>query len=71
MEREKLIEDLRRVTGGSAWISKRKLRTWLGMGDEKEKEFIRGLASRINGNRIEFFICDVADRVLEGIYETV
>lgn len=59
---ESLKEDLRSYTGGKAWISKRKLRTWLGYGDGKLETFINGLESRVNGNRIEYFIGDVAER---------
>lgn len=60
-----ITEDLRSFTGGKAWISKRKLRTWLGYGDDKLRVFIDGLESRVNGNRVEYFIGDVAERVLE------
>ena len=65
MCKESLTEDLRHYTGGKAWISKRKLRTWLGVGDEKLNEFLEGIDSRVNGNRVEYFIVDVAERVLE------
>lgn len=69
MKRESVVNDLREVTGGSAWMSKRKVRTWLGVGDEKLNEFLNGLSSRVNGNRIEYFIGDIADRVMEGVNE--
>ena len=65
MCKESLTEDLRSCAGGKAWISKRKLRTWLGVGDEKLNEFLEGIDSRVNGNRVEYFIVDVAERVLE------
>lgn len=64
---ERLTEDLRRFTGGKAWISKRKLRTWLGYGDAKLSAFLDGMAFRINGNRVEYFIGDVAKRCAEEI----
>ena len=35
------------------------------MGDEKLNEFLEGIDSRVNGNRVEYFIVDVAERVLE------
>ncbi len=65
MCKESLVEDLRSFTGGKAWISKRKLRTWLGYGDDKLKSFLYGLDSRVNGNRIEYFIGDVAEQVMK------
>ena len=65
MDKESLKEDLRSFTGGKAWISKRKLRTWLGVGDEKLNEFLKGVDSRVNGNRIEYFIGDIADEVMK------
>ena len=65
MDNESLKEDLRSFTGGKAWISKRKLRTWLGVGDEKLNEFLKGVDSRVNGNRIEYFIGDIADEVMK------
>ncbi len=65
MCKESLTEDLRSCTGGKAWISKRKLRTWLGVGDEKLNEFLEGIDSRVNGNRIEYFIGDIADEVMK------
>lgn len=65
MSIEGLKEDLRSYTGGKAWISKRKLRAWLGYGDDKLKSFIEGLDSRVNGNRIEYFIGDVAEQVMK------
>ena len=67
MNRDSMVEDLRKFTGGKAWISKRKLRTWLGFGDRKLEDFLIGLKSRVNGNRIEYFIGDVADKVLEDL----
>ena len=65
MSIEGLTQDLRSFTGGKAWISKRKLRTWLGYGDNKLKVFTEGLEARVNGNRIEYFIGDVAEQVMK------
>lgn len=65
MDKESLKEDLRSFTNGKAWISKRKLRTWLGVGDLKLNEFLEGVDSRVNGNRIEYFIGDIAEEVMK------
>lgn len=65
MCKESLTEDLRSFTGGKAWISKRKLRTWMGMGDTKLDEFLKGVDSRANGNRIEYFIGDIAEEIMK------
>lgn len=65
MCKESLTEDLRSFTKGKAWISKRKLRTWLGIGDVKLNEFLKGVESRVNGNRIEYFIGDIAEQVMK------
>ena len=35
------------------------------MGDEKLNEFLKGVDSRVNGNRIEYFIGDIADEVMK------
>lgn len=64
MDAASIKADLRECTGGKAWISKRKLRGWLGMGDAKAAVFEEGLKSRRIGNRIEFFIGDVAEKVM-------
>ena len=70
MDRASVEQSLRQDAYGSAWISVSKLRKWLGVGNEKFKEFTNGMQKRANGNRIEYFIPDVAERVLEDVFST-
>ena len=55
-------QDLRDFTGGKAWISKHKLRKWLGVSDTKVNDFVMGMRYRINGAAIEYFIGDIAEK---------
>lgn len=66
---EALVEDLRRFTGGKAWMSKRMVRTWMGIGDNKLASFLQGTRCRINGNRIEYFIGDIAQKAANELVE--
>lgn len=67
MDRESLERSLRKETKGSAWISTSKLRRWQGMGNDKFKRFTDGLSKRVNGNRLEFFVPDVVERILQDV----
>jgi len=65
MQKSDLERSLLETTGGKPWISKRKLKAWYGKGDAKLERFIQGIDYRKDGNRIEFFVPDVAIAVLK------
>ena len=52
------------MSGGKPWISKRKLKKWYGRGDEKLNEFVENIDYRLDGNRIEYFIPDIAAAII-------
>lgn len=60
MEKKILISSLKE-TAKSSFISETKMRTWLGLGQGKTRDFLAGL-EKVEG---KYFIPDVADRVLE------
>lgn len=66
MTRESVERSLTERSYGSAWISSSKLRKWLGVGNDAFRKFSFDLDKRVAGNRIEFFIPDVAAKILEG-----
>ena len=65
MDRKSIEASLRACANNRPFISTRKLREWLGIGNDSFKEWTRGLDRRVMGNRIEFFIPDVATKILE------
>ena len=67
MDKVSLEKSMSERTNGSAWISVSKLRKWLGVGNDKFKDFTDGLERRVNGNRLEYFIPDVAERIMEKV----
>lgn len=61
MEKKILIRSLRETSGGSDFITERKMRTYFGLGQNKTRDFLAGL-EKVEG---KYFIPDVAERILE------
>lgn len=63
MTKAKLEKSLYKRTNGNPWITSNALRAWYGRGYECFKKFVSDLDQRANGNRVEFFIPDVAEKL--------
>lgn len=64
MNRNALEEDLRRAANGSSFISQHQLRKWMGQRYTSMKELVEGLDYIKSKRTIEYFVGDVADRVM-------
>lgn len=65
MTKTELEKNLLQFTGGKPWISKRRLKVWYGRGQDKLDRFVENLDYRQEGNRIEYFVTDVAKAILD------
>lgn len=65
MERKEIERSLLDWNKGKPFISKRKLKPWYGKGDAKLEAFVSKLDYRMDGNRKEYFIGDIAKAILD------
>lgn len=64
MDRLSIETSLRMANGNKAFISSHKLKIWLGVGEPKFREFVKGMDVRVSGNTRLYFIGDVAEKIL-------
>lgn len=65
MDKQKLIREMKSHAKDAGMISRRKVREYLGYGDAKTAELLKGLDRIRDENGERFFISDVAERIME------
>lgn len=64
MTKQEIVKDLKIATNGSSWISQNKLRKWYGHRFATMQELVEGLDYARVGKSKEYFVGDVADRIM-------